>query len=256
MLLAIDVGNTETAIGLFDGGKGLTKHWRVSTRDNHTADEKIIEIADILAIDSFSSADITAIVLSSVVPACTRSYSEMGKRLLGEDPLIVGAHNISGLKIEYERPDEIGADRLVNSLAGLRLFESPLIIVDFGTATTFDIINEAGSYLGGIIAPGLEISAQALFKSAAKLSQVELVAPDNIIGTDTVSSIQSGLMYGTAAMVDGVIEKIVYATNTSYYVVATGGISNRVASHCRSVKKIEPLLTLLGLQMIYEDDQS
>ncbi len=255
MLLAIDVGNTETAIGLFDDSGKLKNHWRVSTRDDHTADEKMIEIENILAIDALSSSDITDVVLSSVVPTCTRSYSEMAKRLVGKEPLIAGPNNIGGLKIEYKYPEEIGADRLVNSFAGLRLFESPLIIVDFGTATTFDIVSNEGAYQGGIIAPGLEISARALFDSAAKLSKVELIAPDNMIGTDTVTSIQSGLIYGTAAMVDGVVDKIVAATNTTYNVIATGGVSKRVASHCRTVSKIEPLLTLFGLQMIYEDNK-
>jgi len=255
MLLAIDVGNTETAIGLFDERGELIRHWRVSTRDDHTADEKMIEIDSILAIDAFSISDISGIILSSVVPRCTRSYGEMAKRLLNRDPLIVGPDNISGLKIEYDRPNEIGADRLVNSLAALRLFESPLIIVDFGTATTFDVVSKKGAYRGGLIAPGLEISAQALFDTAAKLSKVELIAPDNIIGSDTVSSIQSGLIYGTAAMVDGVVEKIVSDTGKTYNVIATGGISKKIAIHCRTVSKIEPLLTLLGLQMIYEDSR-
>lgn len=253
MLLAIDVGNTQTVYGLFDEAEKMINHWRLSTNDRHTADEKSVEVTNILMIEGIKPADINGLVISSVVPECTDSLVAMSKEFLKLEPLLVRAADLSGIKIEYDRPDEIGSDRIINALAGYRMFGGPLIIVDFGTATTFDIVSKVGAYVGGVISPGLEISAKALFRSAAKLSRIEMKAPSRVIGSDTVTSIQSGIIYGTAAMVDGMVGRIKEDTNSKYKVVATGGVSELIAPFCRNINHTEPFLTLLGLQMAYRD---
>ena len=208
MLLAIDVGNTQTVIGLFDESENLFYQWRIATRANETQDEKGILLNNLLLSDGLNAADITAVALSSVVPSCTTSIVEMSRRFLKLDPLIVDFTITKQLKTTYNHPREIGADRIVNAVAALKLFGGPIIIVDFGTATTFDLISNNGTYLGGAIAPGVKISADALFLAAAKLSRIPLSAPKKAVGTDTSSSLQSGIIFGAAAMVDGMIERI------------------------------------------------
>lgn len=251
MLLAIDIGNTQTVIGLFDDSDRLSHHWRISTNRRETADEKAIMTTNLLAIDGVKLADVSGVVISSVVPSCTSSFTEAAKRLFKVVPFVVDSASVTDLKIAYKHPHEIGADRIVNALAGFRLFGGPLIIVDFGTATTFDVIAKDGVYLGGAISPGVEISAESLFAAAAKLTRVELAAPKKVVGTVTATSMQSGIVFGAAAMVDGMVERIKKETGLQFKVIATGGLAELIAPHCASVVRVEPFLTLLGLQIIY-----
>lgn len=253
MLLAIDIGNTQTVIGVFDDLHKLFHHWRISTMAKGTADEKGVIVADLLTLNGLRPADMSDVIISSVVPESTGAYTEMSSALFKIEPLIVDTSLIKGVKIDYKYPAEIGADRLVNALAGYRLFSGPLIVVDFGTATTFDVITKEGAYLGGVIAPGVEISANALFKAAAKLSHTELRIPDRVIGEDTASSLRAGIVLGAAAMVDGLVERIREELDSKFKVIATGGLAELIAPQCNTVSHTEPFLTLLGLQMVFAD---
>lgn len=251
--MAIDIGNTQTVIGLFDSSEQLFHHWRISTDSTGTADEKAIVLTNLLSIDGMKPADISDVVISSVVPSCTSSFAKMSAGLLKIKPFVVEPASVAGIKIAYKHPHEIGADRIVNSLAGYRLFGGPLIAVDFGTATTFDVITKDGAYQGGAIAPGVETSAASLFAAAARLARTELLPPSKVIGDDTSESLRSGIIFGAAAMVDGMVERIKAEANSKFKVIATGGLAELIAPHCKSVSHVEPFLTLLGLQMIYKD---
>lgn len=253
MLLAIDVGNTQTVIGLFDESDKLFYQWRVATRADETADEKGILLSNLLLSDGLNAADISGVALSSVVPDCTTAMVGMSRRLLKLEPLVVNFATTKQFKIAYKHPREVGADRIVNALAAIKLFGAPLIIVDFGTATTFDVISSAGAYLGGAIAPGVRISANALFTAAAKLSRAPLVAPKKAVGTDTASSVQAGIIFGGAALVDGMIERIKTETKSKYKTIATGGLAELITPYCSTISHIEPSLTLYGLQLVFKE---
>lgn len=251
MLLAIDVGNTQTTIGVFKED-GLVHQWRISTNRDETADELAVTISNLFELESLALHDISATIVSSVVPHCTAALVEMARKHLKSKLLVVGPRIKTGMPILYDNPHEVGADRIVNSVAAFKKYGGPVIVVDFGTATTFDVVSAEGEYLGGVITPGLEISAEALFTAAAKLSRVDLVKPAAVIGKNTAASIQSGLIFGFVGLVDTIVEKIKKEIEQEPKVVATGGLASLIAPECRTVSEVDDLLTLHGLKMIYE----
>ncbi len=247
MLLAIDVGNTQTVVGIFQGDK-LLGHYRISTRSYLTADEYAVLFQDLFNFDGFSFDQIKALAISSVVPSCTQALGQLAKEKL----IIVGPGTKTGINILYDNPLEVGSDRIVNAVAAYNIYGGPIVIVDFGTATTFDVVSEKGEYLGGAIAPGIEVSANALFEKAAKLSRVELKLPDKVIGKNTEESMQSGIIYGTAGSIDVLIAKIWDEIGSNTKVVATGGLADKLAEICQTEIVVDQLLTLKGLEIIYE----
>ena len=257
MLLAIDVGNTQTLIGLYGvGSVELVDHWRISTNAERTSDEYALVVQEFLGFHGFSFADdIGGVALSSVVPRVTAALREMTTKYFGFAALVVGPGIRTGMPIRYDDPKEVGADRIANAVGAYDLFGGPTVVVDFGTATTFDAISDKGEYLGGAIVPGIEISLDALFEKAAGLRRVELIAPRNVIGRSTAESIQSGAIFGFAAQVDGIVERLELELGTST-VVATGGLANLIAPHSRKIAHHEPWLTLHGLRLIYERNAS
>lgn len=254
MLLAIDVGNTQTVFGLFEN-RELKASWRASTRREATADELAVKISDLFRLSGFTFNDIGAVILSSVVPSSTSSLKEMSVNVCGIQPVIVGHDTDTGIPILYDDPQEVGADRIANAVAGFELYGGPLIIVDFGTATTFDAISRRGEYLGGAIAPGVEVSSEALFGRAARLSRVDLNCPPNAIGMNTRQSIQSGVIIGTGGLVDRIIERFEDEMGPVSQIVATGGLALLIAPVCKRVTAVDTQLTLIGLQRIHERDK-
>ncbi|HEY5493081.1 MAG TPA: type III pantothenate kinase [Candidatus Anoxymicrobiaceae bacterium] len=251
MLLGIDVGNTQTVIGVFKDGR-LREHWRISTERERTADEIALTLGGFLAFVGWDLDMIDGMIISSVVPEMTRALIHMANDILELDPLVVDSDTDTGIPILYEDPRQVGADRLVNAVAAVDKYGAPCIVVDFGTATTWDAIDREGRYLGGTIAPGLEISANALFRQAARLSRVELVPPGNAVGRNTVESMQSGIINGTAGQVDRLVELFKEELGQDAHVIATGGLAEVVVARCRTVDVTDPLLTLDGLKLIYE----
>lgn len=250
MLLAIDIGNTNIVWGLFKD-RTLVAHWRLATDAKKTADEYGVLFSNLLAQAGRTPEQIGGAILSSVVPALTGTFETMIGVLFQRRPLLVSPDMNTGLTLKYANPREIGSDRIVNAVAAHEKYRRDLIIVDFGTATTFCVVTGAGEYLGGVIVPGLGISAEALFARAAKLSKVELIRPKSVIGTDTASSIQSGLLFGYAGQVDAVVGRIEQELGRPAYVIATGGLAPVIAPETTSIRKIEPFLTLEGLEVLY-----
>lgn len=250
MILAVDVGNTQTVLGLFETGQ-LDGQWRVATDATLTADELRVKIGGLLALDGLSWGSVARVVLSSVVPTLTTQYEEMALRATGVAAMVVGPGLKTGMPIRYDNPHEVGADRIVNGVGAFEAYGGPVIVVDFGTATTLDVIDARGAYLGGAIAPGVETSAEALFSHAARLAKVELEAPPKVIGTNTRESVQAGLMLGEAAMVDGLVRRAWVELGGECTVVATGGLAERMAPLCETIAHVEPDLTLTGLAIIY-----
>jgi len=250
MLLAIDIGNTNVAAGIFDGSTLLT-HWRLATDPKTTADEYGVLCLSLMARDGRIPEQITGAIISSVVPALTETFESMVEASFHCTPLTVSSDMDTGLILKYLNPKEIGSDRIVNAAAAYEKFRRDLIIVDFGTATTFCAVTRDGEYLGGVIAPGLAISAEALFTKAAKLSKVELARPKTVIGTDTASSIQSGLLFGYAGLVETIVQKMEREMGRNSFVIATGGLASVIAPETQSIQHIEPFLTLHGLELLY-----
>lgn len=250
MLLAVDVGNTNIMIGIFDRSDKVRVCWRMATRRESTEDELGMMMKQLLQHSSLNLEDISAVVISSVVPPLMYSLERMAKKYFSVNPLIVGLGIETGLKIMYDNPREVGADRIVNAVAGYNLYGGPLIIVDFGTATTFCAVSAAGDYLGGAIAPGIGISMEALFQKAAKLPRVELVRPRQVIGKDTVTSMQAGVVYGFAGQVDGIVRRMIREFPTRPMVVATGGFATLIAPESETIDRVNSLLTLEGLRLI------
>ena len=251
MLLGIDVGNTQTVIGVFIDDQ-LEDHWRISTERERTADEIALTLGGFLAFVGHSLTQVTGIIISSVVPEMTSALARMAREILGLEPLVVDSSTDTGVPILYEDPRQVGADRLVNAVAAVHKYGTPCIVVDFGTATTWDAIDREGRYLGGTIAPGVEISADALFRHAARLSRVELTAPGNAIGRNTVESVQSGIINGTAGQVDRLVELFKEQLGEDSRVIATGGLAEAVVEKCRTIEVLDPLLTLEGLNLVYK----
>ncbi|MBI5042562.1 MAG: type III pantothenate kinase [Nitrospirae bacterium] len=252
MLLAVDIGNTNIVLGVYNGKK-LSHHWRIDTDRHKTADEYRMLIKSLLDLDELGLKKIKSVIISCVVPPLLTVFEEISKNYLNVRPIIVNHKTKTGIKICYKNPSEVGADRIVNAVAAYHEFGGPVIIIDFGTATTFCVVSSKGEYLGGVIVPGITISAEALFEKAAKLPAVELIKPKSVIGKDTISSMQSGIIYGYAGMVDAIVERIKKETGyKNPMIVATGGLSGLIAPETKSIKKIMPLLTLDGLRLIYE----
>jgi len=252
VILAVDVGNTQTVIGLFQGTE-LDGHWRIHTNTSMTADEIRVKLGALLAADGRGWDDVERVVLSSVVPQLTVAYEQIAEAATARPPMVVGPGLKTGMPIAYDNPHEVGADRIVNAVAALERFGGPVVVVDFGTATTIDVITAAGAYAGGAIAPGVETSAEALFARAARLSKVDLEAPDHVIGTNTRESMQAGLMLGEAAMIDGLVRRVWSELGVeSCTVVATGGLAERMAPLCETVSDVDADLTLRGLMLVYE----
>jgi type III pantothenate kinase len=251
MLLAIDVGNTQTQFGVFDPGGQLAGEWRLSTHRERTADELGGQMRALLDLSGVAVESIEGIVAASVVPPLTAALEGMGERYFGRAPLMVDAQLVDDLPILYEPAEAVGADRLVNAVAARHKYGAPVVVVDFGTATTFDVVNADGAYMGGVIATGIGVSADALFQRAARLPRVHVAEPDCVIGRNTTGSVQSGLFYGYAELVDGLLRRIVAELGVTAEVVATGGWSAAIGGACANVNRVDPLLTLEGLRLIH-----
>lgn len=251
MLLTVDIGNTETTIGLYDGSV-LKTHWRLTTDSHKTADEYGVNLYGLFRLEEIDPKSVTAAIVSSVVPPLTPAFEQAISERWRITPLIIGPGVKTGVPIRYENPKEVGADRVVNAVAGIKHYGAPLICIDFGTATTFDAISDAGEYLGGAILPGIMISLDALFIRAAKLPRVELVTPKRAIGRNTVESMQSGIVYGVIGQVNQLVKEFKKELGHEAKVVATGGLASTIGPLCEGVDAVDPFLTLEGLRLIYE----
>jgi type III pantothenate kinase len=251
VLFAVDVGNTQSVLGLFRG-KELVGHWRISTNAALTGDELRVKVAGLLALDGLSWDDIDHVILASVVPRLTSAWEDVVSHGDRTDLMVVGPGLKTGMAIRYDNPHEVGADRIANGVAALERLGGPVIVVDFGTATNLDVVAPDGAYVGGVIALGVETSAEALFSKAARLSKVDLEAPSRVIGTNTRASVQSGLVFGEAAMVDGLVRRVWSELGVEAPVIATGGLAERMGPLCETVGHVDLNLTLEGLRIIYE----
>jgi type III pantothenate kinase len=251
MLLVIDVGNSNIVYGLFDGVT-LKHQFRVETGRSRTADEYRVVLHQLLSMHGVAPEQITAAALASVVPSLTEPMAELVRRGFGTEPLVIGPGVRTGMAILYENPREVGADRIVNAVAAYERAKGPVIVCDFGTATTFDCVTPKGEYLGGVIAPGIQISADALFARAAKLPRVEIAKPPHVIGRNTIHSIQSGIVYGYVGLVDGVVARLREELDPKAVVIATGGLARLIAPLSLTISEAVDELTLEGLRIIYE----
>jgi type III pantothenate kinase len=255
MLLAIDVGNTNIVFGVFEEDR-LVESWRLATLRERTSDEIGIWVAQLFEHRALDASKVTGIVMGSVVPPLTGTFLTMAQRYFGMTPLNVDSTVDTGLPILYKNPAEVGADRLLNGVAAYRLYgrdlQAPMIVVDFGTATTFDAISTNGEYLGGVITPGLQISADAFCQRAARLPRVDLRKPCEVIGKTTVGAIESGLYYGYAALVEGLVERMVGELGPNTVCIATGGLAGIIAPEVDAIELVDPDLTLQGLRMVWE----
>ena len=259
MLLVLDVGNTNTVLGVFaaspkDEGKyeRLVANWRVATIKTETVDEYGVLFRNLFAMDAIDPADISGIVISSVVPPLDSTLRQVCERYFHTKPLFIEPGVKTGMPVHYENPAEVGADRIVNGVAAFEKYGGPCVAVDFGTATTFDCISVNGEYLGGVICPGIGISADALFERTARLQRVDIRKPPRIIGTTTVGSLQSGLYYGYLALVDGILQLLLEELGADTKVIATGGLAALIGSGSKYIKTVDDLLTLDGLRIIWE----
>jgi type III pantothenate kinase len=254
MLLAVDVGNTQTHIGMFRDGD-LVEHWRIATVRESTGDELATVLVGLLELRELALKDITGAIVSSVVPQLMHEYESMSDRYLGGVLRLVGPSLKSGIPIRTENPHEVGADRLVNAVAAYDRVQSACIVVDFGTAITYDAVSADGELLGAIISPGVEISMEALSERAAKLPRVELEKPKELIGRSTQASIQSGVIYGFAGQVDGIVHRVREELGVEAHTIATGGLASSIAPFCEEIDEVDDLLTLTGLRLLWERNQ-
>lgn len=255
MILVMDTGNTNIDLGVYDQEK-LAYHWRMETARQKTEDEYAMQIKAFLNDAGLTFTNITGIIVSSVVPPIIYTLERMSEKYFSVTPLIVGPGVKTGLNIKYENPREVGADRIVNAVAAIHEYGAPLIIVDFGTATTYCYINEARQYMGGAIAPGVKISTEALYSQASKLPRIELARPENIIGKNTISAMQSGIVYGYVGQAEGIIARMKSQSRENPTVIATGGMASLIASESKAIDHVDPILTLKGLHLIYKRNQA
>jgi type III pantothenate kinase len=252
LLLCIDIGNTNTVLATFEGDK-IVHSWRVKTDARNTADELGLMFRGLLAGDNV---EITGVAACSTVPAALRSLRTMLGRYYGGIPTVIVEPGVkTGVQLAIDNPKEVGADRVVNTLAAHTLYGGPAIVVDFGTSTNFDAVSARGEFLGGVLAPGIEISVEALAARAAQLRKVELVKPPRVIGKNTVECLQSGVVYGFAGQVDGIVERMTEELGSVTAVIATGGLAPVVVGECRTITHHEPMITLIGLRMVFERNQ-
>ncbi len=254
MLLAVDVGNTHTIFGLFEDGR-LRADWRVATRRDATADEVGVLLRSLFEHAGFQPREVRGVIVSSVVPDLNGVHQRMARRQFDVEPLFVGPGVKTGMPILYENPHEVGADRIVNAVAAVERFGAPVIVLDFGTATTFDVVSPGGEYLGGVIAPGLGVSAEALFKRAARLSPVDVRRPQRVVGRTTEESVRAGLFHGYAGLVEGLVRRIRDELGSEAPVVATGGLATVFESELRFLSAVDPRLTLEGLRLIWDKNR-
>lgn len=251
MLLVVDIGNTNTCIGLYEG-QTLVKDFRMESAKGRTRDEYHVLIYNLLHISGLDHAQLSGSIIASVVPALTDPIAEAIHRTFGSQPLIVGAGIKTSMPILCDQPKEVGADRIVNAVAAFEKHKQALIVVDFGTATNFDCVSAKGEYLGGVICPGIQIGADALFSRAAKLSRIQIAKPPRVIGKNTTHAVQSGLVFGSVAMVDGLLARIQEDMGTVCKVIATGGFAPMVAEESELIEEMDPHLTLEGLRILFE----
>ncbi|GBF11380.1 type III pantothenate kinase [Tepidibacillus infernus] len=250
MILVVDVGNTNIVLGVYQE-ENLLHHWRVATDRSKTEDEYGMLIKQLFQHDHLLFSDIHGVIISSVVPPLMFALEKMVKKYFRLTPIIVGPGIKTGIKIQIENPAEVGADRIVNSVAAIEIYGTPLVVIDFGTATTFDYIDENGVYQGGAIAPGIGISTEALYQRAAKLPRIELVKPKEIVGKNTITAMQSGIIYGFVGQVDAIVERMIKQSPKKPRIVATGGLAGLIATESKTIEIVNSLLTLEGLRMIY-----
>jgi type III pantothenate kinase len=247
MLLAVDVGNTQTVLGLFEGAR-LAEHWRLATERSRTGDELAVLLGGLLDFD-----DVDGMCLATTVPPLVREWQHVASRWAEAPLLVVGPGIKTGIPLRYDDPREVGPDRIVNAVAAKERYGAPCIVVDFGTSTNFDVVSPEGEYVGGVLAPGVEISMDALFARAARLVRVDLAAPATVIGKTTVAGLQSGLVYGFAGQVDGIVERIRGELEAPEApAVATGGLAEVIAPHTTTIVRVDPFLTLEGLRIVWE----
>jgi len=251
VLLVVDVGNTQTHFGVADAGE-LAQNWRFATVRTMTADELGAQLLSLLELRGYSFADLDASIVSSTVPQLEPEWTAMGRRYLGHEMLAVGPGLRSGMPIRYDNPREIGADRLVNAVAIRERFGGPAVCVDFGTAVNFDVVSGAGEYLGGVLVPGVEISLEALTERGAKLPKIDLAPPRATLGKSTVDAIRSGVIYGYAAAVDGILRRLRGELGTPFDVIATGGLAGAIVPFSEEIEEVDELLTLTGLRLLHE----
>ncbi len=250
MLLVVDVGNTNTVLGLYDGAK-LLHDFRIETAKGRTSDETHVLLLNLLQLGGIVRADVQASILASVVPSLTETFMDAVDRAFDHEIMVVGPGIKTGMPVLYENPREVGADRIVNAVAAYERVQRAAIVVDFGTATTFDCISSKGEYLGGAIAPGMEISANALFARAARLPRSEIARPPRAIGRNTVHSMQAGIVFGYVGLVDGLVRRLSAEMGTETAVIATGGLANLIEPESETIDEVDDYLTLEGLRLIY-----
>jgi type III pantothenate kinase len=258
VLLAVDVGNTNVLFGLFDDADGaaqLSHHWRIATRREQTSDELGILVRALFEQNGRATREVSDVILSTVVPPLLPIWERACAKLFSKPPLVVGPGIKTGMPIRYENPREVGADRIVNAVAAVALVGAPVIAVDFGTATTFDCVSDRGEYLGGAIFPGIHVAMEALFDRASMLHRIEIARPRSVIGRTTTQSLQSGLLFGYAGMVDAMVGRIRGELGAEARVIATGGLAQLIASETTSIERVEPFLTLEGLRLLFEKNR-